>query len=259
MLTDQDHLIVRLAETDEDLRAAARLRYRVFVEELGGDGPLVDHQGRFERDRFDPHYDHIVLVDERRRPRDLEHVIGVYRVMTDRRAETIGGFYSEAEYDLAPLRRTGRRLLELGRSCVHPSYRGGVALMRLWEGLGAYVERSGAEILFGVASFHGTDVGRLAMSLSHLHHAHLAPEELRVTALRDVAQPMDLVPVGQIDRVAAMREVPPLIKSYLKLGGFVGQGAFIDRVFNTTDVCLVLDTARISARDRERFTGGPGL
>lgn len=257
MIIDQDHLTIRLAETERDRRAAERLRYRIFVEELGGDGPLVDHEGRFERDRFDPHYDHLVLIDTRRDAEALDHVVGVYRLMPDERARAIGGFYSEEEYDLSVLFSSGRRLLELGRSCVHPDYRGGVALLRLWTGLGEYVMRTGAEILFGVASFHGTDIGQLAMPLSHLHYNHLAPPELRVRARPEVFQPMDLVPADMIDRPAAIRAVPSLIKSYLRLGGFVGEGAFIDRVFNTTDVCLVLDTARLSGRDRARFAGGP--
>lgn len=252
---DQDHLTIRLAETEDDRRAAERLRYRVFVEELGGDGPLVDHDGRFERDRFDHFCAHMVLVDARRDAGALDHVVGVYRLLPGDRADRIGGFYSEGEYDLGPLKGSGRRLLELGRSCVHPDYRSGLALMRLWQGLGAYVLETGAEILFGVASFHGTDVRGLAMPLAHLHHAHLAPPELRVRALPEAFQPMDLLSASEIDRVAAMRAVPSLIKSYLRLGGFVGEGAFIDKEFNTTDVCLILDTARLSERDRERFSG----
>lgn len=255
MLNDPKNLHVRLAETTRDRLAAERLRYRVFVEELGGNGLMVDHENRFERDRFDEHYDHLILVDEARSAEELDHVVGVYRVMPADRANAIGGFYSEAEYDLTPLVASGRKLLELGRSCVHSDYRDGQALLLLWQGLGAYVEASGSEILFGVASFHGTDVEALAMPLSHLHAKHLAPPELRVRAQPDVFQAMDLMPPEKIDRVAAMRAVPPLIKSYLKLGGYVGNGAYIDRVFNTTDVCLVLDTARISDRDRARFTG----
>lgn len=256
MRFDQEHLSVRLATSEEDRRAAERLRYKVFVEELGGDGPMVDHENRFERDRFDPHYDHLVLVDDRRDAGALEHVVGVYRLMPGERAEAIGGFYSESEYDLTPLKVSGRRLLELGRSCVHRDFRDGLALMQLWTGLGAYVERTGAEILFGVASFHGTDIDQLALPLSHLHFAYLAPPELRVRALPEVFQRMDLLPCDRIDRVAAMRAVPPLIKSYLRIGGYVGEGAFVDHVFNTTDVCLLLDVSRISDRDRARFVRG---
>ena len=100
------------------------------------------------------------------------------------------------------------------------------------------------------------DVSKIAMTLSHLHAAHLAPEELRVRARDAAFQRMDIVPEAEIDRLAAMQAVPPLIKSYLRLGGFVGDGAFIDWDFNTIDVCLILDTARLSDRDRNRFSGG---
>ena len=97
MLNNPNNLSVRLAETAADRLAAERLRYRVFIEELGGNGPLVDHENRFERDRFDEHYDHLILVDDERSVEDLDHVVGVYRVMPADRARAIGGFYSEAE------------------------------------------------------------------------------------------------------------------------------------------------------------------
>ena len=125
----------------------------------------------------------------------------------------------------------------------------------LWSGLAGFVAEREIEILFGVASLHGTDVDALALPLSHLHNAFLAPPELRVRAHEAVYQPMNLVPADRIDRVAAMRAVPPLIKSYLRLGGFVGDGAFVDHAFNTTDVCLVMDTARMNASATARFTG----
>ncbi len=245
-----------LATTEEDLRASERLRYEVFVEELGGDGALVDHEGRFERDEFDPLFDHLVLIDESRDRDRLEHVVGVYRLMPGDRSET---FYSEREYDLTALKQSGRSLLELGRSCIHPDFRGGLALQQMWGGLAEYVLERDIEILFGVASMHGTDVEALAEPLSHLYHAHLAPPELRVRAQEGVYQSMDLVPSEQINRVAAMRAVPALIKSYLKLGGFVGDGAYVDHEFNTTDVCLILDVARLSDGARTRFgRGGRG-
>jgi putative hemolysin len=249
-------LRVRLAENDADLRAAQRLRYRVFVEELGGDGPMVDHRARLERDRFDPFFDHLVLVDEARDPAACDHVVGVYRLLRDSRAKAAGQFYSEDEYDLEPLRRTGRKLLELGRSCVDVKYRGGPALFHLWTGLADYVAAHGVEILFGVASFHGTAIAPIRAPLSLLHHRYLAPPDLRVRAQPESYQPMDLMPEDRIDRAAAMRQVPALIKAYLRTGGFVGDGAYIDRAFNTTDVCLILDTARMTEKQRQLYARG---
>lgn len=258
MIPDDPHLSVRLATAEADLLGAQRLRYEVFVAELGGDGPLVDHERRLERDEWDDIFDHIVLTDDRRDAAALDHVVGVYRVLPSGRSKAGGRFYTDDEYDLSTLRATGRRLLELGRSCVHADYRGGTAVYHLWNGLADYVIEHGIEILFGVASFHGTDPEALAQPLSYLHHRHLAPEALRVRALPAHFQRMDLLPPDQIDRVAAMRETPALIKAYLRLGGVVGEGAFIDHAFNTTDVCLLMDTERMNAQRRAIYSRGRG-
>ena len=239
---------VRLAQTEADVQAAQQLRYDVFVRELGGGGPMVDHAAGLERDRFDPYFDHLLLTDRR-----SGKLAGVYRVMRSDMAARAGGFYSAAEYNLAPLVQSGRKLLELGRSCLDPAYRGGTAMHHLWAALAGYVAEYEIEVLFGVASFHGTDTAALAEPLSLLHHRHLAPPELRVRA-RDYA-PMDLIPEPELDRRKAMLAVPSLIKAYLRLGGTVGEGAYIDRAFNTTDVCLILDTKQMSARQMRFYNG----
>ncbi|MFN5999417.1 MAG: GNAT family N-acetyltransferase [Paracoccaceae bacterium] len=253
MSAEESPYAVRLATTPQDLTAAQALRYQVFVRELGGNGPLVDHAAGLERDAFDEHFDHLVLVDRRIDPESLAHVIGAYRVLPSDRRDAAGRFYSETEFDLTPLLASGRKLLELGRSCVHADHRGGTAMFHLWNGLAEYVLDRGIEVLFGAASFHGTDVAALAQSLSYLHHHHLAPPEMRVRALPPHRQEMNLIPVANLDRRAAMVATPALIKAYLRLGGFVGDGAWIDRDFNTTDVCLVMDTGQMSARHREFY------
>ena len=253
MNADDIPFTLRLAKDARDLRAAQRLRYRVFVQELGGSGPLVDHAAQIEQDEFDPYFDHLLLIDPRRDADDLEDVVGVYRLLPSDRLALSGRFYSETEYDLTALKTSGRRLLELGRSCVHPDYRGGTAMFHLWNALADYVLDRQIEVLFGVASFHGTDIAALAQPLAYLHHNHLAPPALRVVARPEHAQAMDLIPVAQLDRKAAMAGTPALIKAYLRLGGFVGQGAWVDHAFNTTDVCLVMDTERMSAKHREFY------
>ena len=244
---------VRLARDADDLRAAQSLRYDVFVEELGGSGAMVDHDARLERDEFDAHADHLLLFDHARKGAP---VVGVYRLIRDDQADRFGRFYSETEYDLSVLRRSGRRLLELGRSCLHADYRGGSAMYELWNGLADYVQAHRVDLLFGTASFHGTDAGRLAPALSLLHHRHLAPPELRARARPDHFQSMNLMAEDDIDRLAAMKSVPALIKAYLRLGGTVGEGAWIDHAFNTTDVLLIMDTARLNKTRRAIYTGG---
>ena len=243
----------RLATDETDMLAAQRLRYRVFVEELGGDGPLVDHVHRLERDEFDAVVDHLILVDNRRSRDDLDHVVGVYRLLPGERAAEFGRFYCDSEYDLAPLRASGRSLLELGRSCVDPVFRGSAGLMLLWSAVAEYVLSRDIDILFGVASFHGTDAQSLAQPLSWLHHNHLAPPNLRPHALADARQSMALIPAEQLDRRAAMLGMPALIKAYLRVGGQVGEDAWIDHEFNTTDVFLLVDTKAMSQKHRKFY------
>jgi len=254
MAASEDQFSVKLAESEAELRAAQRLRYAVFVEELGGDGALVDHDARLEKDRFDPFFDHLILTDAARGGA----VVGVYRVLRDDQAARAGQFYSEDEYDLGVLKTSGRRLMELGRSCLAPAYRGGAGMFHLWSGLARYIIENEIEILFGVASFHGTDLKALAQPLSLLHHRHLAPPELRVRSRAPHYQPMDLLPEGRIDRRAGMLQVPALIKAYLRLGGYVGDGAFVDHAFNTTDICLVMDTERLSQTQKNIYSKGLG-
>ncbi|MEH6645732.1 GNAT family N-acetyltransferase [Sulfitobacter sp.] len=241
---------VKLAETEAELHAAQRLRYDVFVHELGGGGDLVDHAAGLERDWFDPYFDHMILT-----VKDSAEVVGVYRLLRGCQAKAAGGFYSESEYDLARLKASGKRLLELGRSCLHRDFRGGTAMHCLWRGLAHYVAQHRIDVLFGVASFHGTDIATLAAPLSLLHHRHLAPLDLRVQAHEGSFQPMDMIAEGALDRRAAMVQVPSLIKAYLRLGGCVGEGAFVDHKFNTTDVFLIMDTAQMNARQAKIYGG----
>ena len=246
---------VRLVTDPVDLEAAQRLRYRVFVQELGADGPMVDHEAGIERDDFDPVFDHLVLIDHNL-PRGV-HVVGAYRLLRGDVARDLGRFYSEDEYDLAPLRTTGRTLLELGRSCLDPAYRGGAAMYHLWHGLAGYVTAHAIEILLGVASFPGTDVQALEQPLSYLHRHHLAPPALRLRSRAYV--PMDILPDAAIDRRQAILETPALIKAYLRMGGCVGDGAFVDHAFGTTDVCLVMDTARMNEKQKAIYTAAGRL
>jgi len=246
----------RIAQTAEERTAAQRLRYEVFVTELGGDGPMVDHAARLERDGFDDHADHILLCDETRASDD--QVVGVYRVMTADMAQAAGRFYSAKEYDLGPLVKSRKRLLELGRSCLLADYRGGPGMQHLWAALADYVRARDIDLLFGVASFHGTDVAALAAPLSLLHHRHLARPDLRVRAVGPTALSMNLIPAERLDRVAAVRQMPALIKAYLRLGGTVGDGAFVDHAFNTVDICLLLESDLVNNMQRAFLARGAG-
>lgn len=248
MVEKQPDFQVSLATTKQEVRAAQSLRYEVFVEEMGASGPLVDHEEKLEKDHFDPYCDHL-LVQEVCSGR----LAGVYRLMRGDQAEAAGGFYSDSEYDHSALKASGRRLLELGRSCLDADFRGGPALFHLWNGLADYVEQHEIEILFGAASFPGVNLADLAEPLTLLQREYSAPQDL--ISRSKTYQSMELMGDSQPDRKRAMLSMPALIKAYLRLGGTVGDGAFVDREFNTTDVCLILDTSKMNTRQRRLYLG----
>ena len=176
--------------------------------------------------------------------------MGTYRLLRQEVAEAIGGFYSAGEFDLVPFleRSPHLRVLELGRSCVLAEYRNKRTLELLWHGVWTYVLRHDCDVMIGCASLEGADPEKQAMPLSFLHHHHRAPEEWRVTARADRRVEMNRMDLEAIEPKAALRSLPPLIKGYLRLGAFVGEGAVIDRQFRTIDVAIVLPVAGIAAR-----------
>jgi len=255
MRIDAGRFTVRLAEDERDVAAAQRLRYRVFVEEMGAVPSPGEAADRRERDRFDPYFEHLLLIDTQCTDPDRERgVVGVYRLMRRSRAREGIGFYGASEYDLSRLDAFRQETLELGRSCVDAAYRGGSGMHLLWTGLGEYVAQHEIGILFGVASFHGNDPAPIAQALSYLHYNHLAPEDLRVRPLPESFVDMAILPEAEVSRIEAMRQIPALIKAYLRLGGHVGEGAFIDHAFNTVDVCLLMDTERMVQRYRKFYS-----
>lgn len=239
------NFVVKLADCEADLKAAQELRYDVFSRELGANGATVCHQRHCEQDRYDPYCDHLLLLDQTKL---TKKVVGVYRLLRESAAKRAGGFYSENEFDLSQLRKSGRNLLELGRTCLHPDYRGGAGMFHLWSALADYSEAHGSDLLFGTASFQGTNTELLAQPMSLLHHEFSAPQELSAHAHGSSAISMDILSPDKISRRSAMLAMPALIKGYLRLGGRVGQGAWIDHDFNTTDICLIMDARNMTAR-----------
>lgn len=239
-------LQVRLAETPVDVDAAQALRYRVFYEGLGA-RPLPEMaRRRRDMDRFDDGCDHLLVLDHGRPGGDS--VVGTYRLIRRENAARLGGFYSAGEYDISSLVVYPGEILELGRSCVDPAYRQRPTMQLLWSGIAAYVFHYGIALLFGCASLPGTDPDALALPLSYLHHHHLAPCGLRPRALADRYVDMCRLDREAIDPGPALAALPPLIKGYLRLGGFVGEGAVIDEQFNTTDVCILVRTDRVTEK-----------
>jgi putative hemolysin len=243
----------RLARSAADVQAAQALRYRVFYEEMGATPDPASARARLDVDLYDGVCDHLLVIDE---SLGEEGVVGTYRLLRQTVADAHLGFYSTGEYDLGPLERQARtagQLLELGRSCVAPEYRTNATIGLLWRGIASYLKAHGIAHMFGCASLHGTDPDAHAAALSYLHHHHLAPPELRARALPEHRVCMDRLELGAYDSRAAARSLPPLVKGYLRVGAQVGDGAFIDHQFNTTDIFVVMPVGAITQRYLDRF------
>jgi putative hemolysin len=157
-------------------------------------------------------------------------------------ADRHDGFYTQGEYDIAPLvaaKSPDYSFMELGRSCVLKPYRNRRTIELLWQGIWSYVHEHGVDVMVGCASFEGTDPTVHAEALSFLHHTALAPEEWRVRAHEHLRVDMNMMPAEAVCRRAALKALPPLIKGYVRAGAFVAT-ARIDRQFGTIDVFIIL-------------------
>lgn len=241
---------VRLITDEAELHAAQNLRYNVFYKEFGAvpSNDMINLERDF--DEFDQVADHLIVTDI---IDDKEVIVGTYRLMTHDKARKFGKFYSSSEFNLDKLMDSGLNLMELGRSCVMPNYRAGPVLQLLWQGIADYVSDNNIDIMFGCASLHGTDIPALAQQLSYMYHYHLVEEEIRPRALENRYINMNIVPKDDIDIKAAFTALPPLLKGYLRVGSLIGDGAVIDRQFNTTDVCIVAQSHKVTARYRKHY------
>lgn len=243
-------LEVRLARSASEITAAQEVRYRVFHEELGARHSADDCAERRDFDRFDAICDHLLVLDATIDAAEERQIVGTYRLLRQEVAQAAGGFYSEDEFELKALvaRHPGTRFLELGRSCVLPAYRSKRTIEVLWQGVWAYVNHYGVDVMTGCASFQGTVPAAHAEALSFLAHHCRAEGDWAIRAVGPRYQPMDLMPVEAVGLRAAMNAMPPLIKGYLRLGARIGDGCVIDHAFGTTDVCIVLPVKSLDPR-----------
>ena len=240
------NLAVRLARDAEDLEAIQALRYRIFYREMSA--TPTPEMKRLERDfdDFDPFCDHLMVIDHGLHKE--KGIVGTYRLLRRPGALNAGVFYTSTEYDISKLLAYPGEILELGRSCVDAAYRTRSTMMLLWRGIAFFVFHYNIALMFGCASIPGIDQQSLALPLSYLYFYHLAPPHLRPMALKHRWFDMQLVEPDFINPKHALSVLPPLIKGYLRLGGFVGDGAVIDKLFKTTDVCIVVKTDLVTEK-----------
>lgn len=248
-------LEVRLALTTKDIRRAQRLRFKVFYEEMNATPDARGFVSRRDIDPYDRICDHILVIDREGKTtvsgKKKPKVIGTYRLLrSDVAAAHNADFYTAGEFDLSALlaRHQGARMLELGRSCVLKPYRNKRTVELLWHGVWMYILHHKIDLMFGCASFEGTDPKALAMPLAFLdrHAAGEAAERVKAHPWNSHAMGRDFA--GDIDLKGAMKALPPLIKGYLRLGATFGDGAVVDRQFGTTDVFVMLKVKDIDPR-----------
>lgn len=260
ILGSKGDLTVRLAEGTRDIEAAQQLRYHVFYEELDARASPETLALRRDADRFDPICDHLLVVKSDDgghhgiRVSDGE-LVGTYRLLRQSVAEANFGFYTQAEFDIAPLvaRKPDLNFLELGRSCVLKRYRTKPVVELLWQGIWNYVRLHQVDVMLGCASFEGTNPQAHALALTFLAVNCAAPDDWRVSALPARYIDMHLMGDSRIEMRQALKALPPLIKGYVRLGCYIGDGAVIDPQFNTIDVLITLPTTAINQRYASHF------
>ncbi|MGE3770709.1 MAG: GNAT family N-acetyltransferase [Bdellovibrionales bacterium] len=245
-------LEVKLASTAAEIDAAQSLRYKVFYEELGA-VPTTDMLARKrDYDNMDQYCDHLLVVDNTK-TNIHDAVVGTYRFIRKQHAAANGSWYSAGEYDISKITSQPDNILEVGRSCVHADYRTRYTMTLMWRAIAVYAAQHRIKTIFGCASFNGTDLDAHKNALSYLYYHHLAPPAVRMTCLPEHYNDMRLLPEDQVDVRAAIAELPPLIKGYINVGCFVGDGAYIDWQFNTTDVAIICQTDRLTGRYAEHY------
>ncbi len=248
-----ENLFLKIAESEAEIQAAQRLRYDVFYREMGA--VSVRDMARLERDydEYDPVCEHLLLIDKN--VSGDKNVIGTYRMLRQKTVESANiPFYTETEFDLTRLRAQNSNIMEISRSCIHPSYRGKHAINLLWRGIAAYVFGYNVDYLIGVPSFHGTDLHHEERNLGYLRTFHTAPEDIRPRTLEPHYVPLPEIPSDRFDRKHDFMQLPPLIKGYLRVGAVIGDGAFIDRQFNCIDVCMVMPIKGVADRYLRHYT-----
>ncbi len=248
---------VRLTRNKEERRQVRKLRYEVFVEEEGASATEEQRNLREEYDSFDRYAEYLAVFHNGK-------IVGTYRIIDRNAAEKMGGFYTETEFNISKIKKYNGNIVEMSRACVDKSYRENALVMRmLWAGLGEYVVRRKVGVLFGVASWVGTKSVESAQAISYLYYNHLSPLRLRATVLSEnfaegvnpKLSRMNILPREFVDEADARRQMTPLIKGYLRLGATFGKGVFIDKLFNSYDVFVMMQTKNIDAAYQKHFLG----
>ncbi len=244
-------LEVRLAGNQLEIERALALRYDVFNLEMG-EGLPQSSATRKDRDEYDLYCNHLIVIDKS----NQDKIVGTYRILTRRMAKEGIGFYSENEFDITSIYNLPDEIAEVGRSCVHPDYRDGSVISLLWQGLAEFMIKQDVRYLMGCGSIHSTDSEVASQSYAFLKEKDaIAPEEFRVFPNPDYALPGFNTEYKIEDLKAVTKNIPPLLKGYIRLGAKICGTPALDSVFGTTDVFILFDRKEITERYAKHYLG----
>ena len=240
---------VKIAETNFEIKKAQHLRYKIFFKDKKAKNKPISNLFKRDFDFYDKVSDHIIIIDNNRNNND--NVVGTYRLLRGNFAKIYKGFYTEQEFDISNLKKhfSNSNMLELGRSCVHTDYRSGIILKLLWQGISNYINNYKIKILFGCASFQGTDPKKFINEFNLLRKNFCLSDEFNVKSLQKNYFHFQIL---QNEKMV-FKNLPPLIKGYLRAGGMMSKDYFIDKKFNTIDFCVVVLIDQIVNRYKNKF------
>ena len=235
-------LAVSLAGTEEEVLQCQRLRYSIFAEEMGA---ILDTTiPGVDQDAFDSLCKHLVVRDIR-----SGDIVGTTRLLIGNDPDTDVHFYSETEFDIKNVMDLPGRMMEIGRTCIHPDYRNGSTIAVLWQGLARMMVLHDVDYLIGCASIPLDDGGANAMAvMNRLRDKGFGAPHLRV-------YPYKLLPSPITDAIGIVR-FPSLLKAYLRLGAVICGEPFWDVQFNVADVFVLLNRDQIDRRYARHFIPG---
>ena len=242
---------IKIAETKFEIQRAQSLRYSIFYKEKKAKPNFSQKLFRRDFDMHDRIADHLIVIDKKK---PSNNIVGTYRLLGGRSAKLYNGFYSEQEFDISNIKKffSNKSILELGRSCVHTDYRSGLILKFLWQGVAKFIKVNEIKVLIGCASFPGINVEEISDELDFLKRKHSLPDEMVIESIQTNLNSSFKFGYNYCEK-NVFNNLPPLIKGYLRVGGMVSKGHFIDYQFNTIDICMVILTEKIKEKYKKKF------
>lgn len=226
----------RVTTNSRDIEAAQKLRYRAFTQV----GRPTDAQA-LDRDRYDLVCTHILVED-----RVSGGPVCCFRILPICDSTPLSDSYSGQFYHLSALEKFHGRMVEIGRFCVSPAVKDPDILRLAWAIMSRYVDQNNIRFLFGCSSFAGLDAARYLDVFALLKTRYLAPERWRPRKkASDVFHFVNRL--DRLDIKLAMARLPPLLKTYLMMGGWVSDHAVVDHQMGTLHVFTGVEIGKIPA------------